>query len=79
MENNIEKNETDKKEHALMMTRLEEMNLQLDEMAHSVRSVKRYMLVTLIVSVAVVVLPLMGLIFMIPYLFSTFSSMYKGF
>ncbi len=46
--------------------KIEEMNAKLDEVVKSVRKMKNYFKWTLVVTVAVVVLPLIGLVFVIP-------------
>lgn len=46
--------------------KLEELNAKMDEIVKSVRQMKNYFKWTLIVTIAVVVLPIIGLAFAIP-------------
>jgi uncharacterized BrkB/YihY/UPF0761 family membrane protein len=51
---------------------------QLDAIHRSVEQTRRYFMMTLIISVVVVVLPLIGLLFAIPQFLSVYSTDYAG-
>jgi hypothetical protein len=59
--------------------KFEEQERKMDAIFKSVEKTRRYFLWTLIISVAAIVLPLIGLVFVIPQFISLYSSMYKGF
>lgn len=56
-----------------MLRKLEEQDKKLELILKSVESTRRYFMWTLIISVAVIVLPLIGLVLVIPKLLSTMS------
>lgn len=62
----------DEKEDAILK-KLNEQDQKLDEVYKSVRSMKRYFLWTLILSLAFLVLPLIGLAFVIPTYLKTLN------
>jgi len=51
--------------------KLEELNKKIDAVMKSVEKTRKYLLWTFIISILVIVLPLIGLAFVIPYYFST--------
>ena len=57
-----------------ILKKLEEQDTKLEEIRRSVEKMRKYFLWTLIISIAVVLLPLIGLAFVIP----NFLSMYGG-
>lgn len=57
-----------------ILKKLEEQDTKLEEIRRSVEKMRKYFLWTLIISIAVVLLPLIGLVFVIP----NFLSMYGG-
>ena len=50
----------------------------LEKVYRSSEKMRKYFKWTLIITVALVVLPLIGLIFAIPVFFSSFSQLYQG-
>lgn len=54
--------------------KIEELNAKIDEMADSVRELKNYFKWILIITVAMIVLPLVGLMFVVPSFLSTYST-----
>ena len=56
------------------IVRLEE---KIDAVYASVEKVRKYLLITLIVTVVTIVLPIIIALFMIPMALSTFGSMYQ--
>ncbi|HCB36502.1 TPA: hypothetical protein DEP31_03525 [Candidatus Azambacteria bacterium] len=54
--------------------KFEEQEKKLDAIYKSVEKTRKYFLFTLIVSVVFIVLPLLGLIFVIPMLLSTLTA-----
>lgn len=58
-----------------IIKKLEEIDKKLEENIRMVRQVRQYFLWTLIISIAVVVLPLVGLFFIIPQVISTYSNL----
>jgi hypothetical protein len=61
-----------------MLKKIEEQDAKLDAIYKSVEKTRKYFLWTLIISVATVVLPIIGLIIMIPWMLRTMSSAYGG-
>jgi type IV secretory pathway component VirB8 len=53
---------------------LQEQKEMLDRIYTSVEKTRKYFFWTLIISVAAIVLPLIGLAFLVPYVFSVYSS-----
>ena len=53
-----------------------EQNKKLDQIYTSIEKMQKYFLWTLIITIAMIVLPLIGLVFAIPFFLSTFSSAY---
>ena len=54
---------------------LEEQRGKIDEIYTSVEKIRKYFLWTLIVTIVVIVLPLIGLVAVIPGFISTYSSL----
>ncbi|MFW5885231.1 MAG: hypothetical protein ACOCUF_03340 [Patescibacteria group bacterium] len=54
--------------------RLDDQDEMLQKIYTSVEKTRKYFLWTLIISIAAIVLPLIGLAFLIPYVFSIYSS-----
>lgn len=57
-----------------LIKKIEELNAKIDEMADSVRELKNYFKWMLIITVAMIVLPLVGLMFAVPSFLSTYST-----
>jgi len=55
--------------------KLEEQDKKLDAIYRSVEKTRKYFLITLIISVAVVVLPLLGLLIVIPQIIDFYSEL----
>lgn len=58
-----------------VIEKLEEMDKKLDKVYISSEKTRKYILAMLILSIAVVVLPLVGLIFIIPQFLSIYSDL----
>ena len=58
-----------------ILRKLEEIEKKLEENAKMVRQMRRYFFWTLIISVGVIVLPLIGLLFLIPQFINTYSNL----
>ena len=58
-----------------ILKKFEEQGRKLDEISATVRQLKNYFLWALIISVAVIILPLIGLFFIIPQFLSTYSNL----
>lgn len=58
-----------------ILTRLEAQEKKIDAIYVSVEKIRKYFLMTLIGSVLMFVLPLIGLAFVIPFYLSTFSGL----
>ncbi|OGZ98849.1 MAG: hypothetical protein A3G49_02995 [Candidatus Sungbacteria bacterium RIFCSPLOWO2_12_FULL_41_11] len=58
-----------------ILRKLEEIEKKLEENAKMVRQMRRYFFWTLIISLAVVVFPLIGLFFLIPQFINTYSNL----
>lgn len=56
-----------------ILKKIEEQGVKLEKIFISVEKTRKYFLWTLIISVAFVVLPLVGLVFMIPQFLNTLS------
>lgn len=54
--------------------KFEQQDKKLDAIYKSVEKMRKYFLWTLIVSIAVIVLPLIGLAIMIPWILNTYTS-----
>ena len=58
---------------------LSEQSTKLDAIYHSVEQTRKYFLWTLIITLVVLVLPLIGLFFVLPGFLSTYSTGSMGF
>ena len=56
--------------------KLAEQDKKLDQIYASVEKMRKYFLWTMIITIATIVLPLIGLVFAIPFLLSTLTSAY---
>jgi len=61
-----------------ILKRLEEQEQKIDLIYASVEKTRKYFLWTLIISAGAILLPLIGIIALIPWLLSTLSSAYSG-
>jgi hypothetical protein len=61
-----------------ILQKLDEQNKKIDLIYSSVEKTRKYFLWTMIITVATVVLPLIALVFAIPWFLSVFSSAYSG-
>lgn len=57
-----------------VLKKIEELDKKLEEIYKSVEKTRRYFLWTLIITVLVIVLPLIGLMFVIPQFLDTYSG-----
>ena len=57
-----------------ILQKIEEQGRKIDEIYNSVEKIKKYFLWTLIITVVTIVLPLIGLAFVIPKFLSTYSD-----
>lgn len=58
--------------------RIQILEQKIDKMYVSVEKLRKYFLWTLIITVVTVVLPMIGLLFAIPMMMSTYSSLLMG-
>jgi len=61
-----------------ILQKLEEQNKKIDLIYSSVEKTRKYFLWTMIITIITIVLPLIALIFVIPWFLSVFSSAYLG-
>jgi len=61
-----------------LLQKLDAHEQKLDRIQRSVEQMRRYFLWTLIITVAVIVLPLLGLMIVIPQFVSTYTSAFEG-
>lgn len=64
-------------ENAILNQQLAEFAMQLDEIARDVRKIKRYFILTFLLGLAVTILPLIGILIALPYIFNAMTSMYN--
>jgi hypothetical protein len=57
-----------------ILQKLEEQGRKIDEMYRSVEKLRKYFLWTLIITVVTIVLPLIGLILVIPKILNTYTG-----
>jgi len=57
-----------------ILQKIEEQGRKIDEMYHSVEKLRKYFLWTLIITAVTIILPLIGLILVIPRLLNTYSG-----
>ncbi len=60
-----------------ILKKLAEQEVKIDAMYASVEKLRKYFMWTLIITAVTVVLPLLVMIIAVPYLMSTFSTMYQ--
>ena len=58
--------------------RLEVLEKKIDRMYQSIEKIRKYFLVSTIITVVMFILPLIILIIAIPYIIHTFSGLYEG-
>jgi len=61
-----------------ILNKFEQQDKKLDAIYVSVEKTRKYFLWTMIISIATVVLPIIGLIIMIPWMLKIVSSAYSG-
>lgn len=61
-----------------LASKLDEINAKVDKAYHAAESVRKYLFWTGVVTVALIVLPLIGLAFAIPAFISSYSSTLNG-
>jgi CHASE3 domain sensor protein len=61
-----------------ILRKIEEQDKKLEKIYRSVEKMRKYFLWALIITVAVIVLPLIGLMFVMPKFLSIFDSLYLG-
>ncbi|MFY9462266.1 MAG: hypothetical protein WAP51_03645 [Candidatus Sungiibacteriota bacterium] len=61
-------------EETEILKRIEEQGKKLDEIYRSVERMRKYFLWTLIITIAVIVFPLVGLMFVIPQFLGTYTG-----
>lgn len=62
-----------------LQTYLDAQNQKLERIEHSLHRIHQYFKWTFIITIALVVLPLLGLAITIPKMLNMFSTMYSGF
>jgi type IV secretory pathway component VirB8 len=75
MEEQKQKEQSIEKE---ILVRINALSIEVDEVLEAVRKMKRYMMLTFVISILVIVVPLIGLVFAVPYILSVMTSMYSG-
>ncbi len=60
-----------------ILKKLTEQEVKIDAMYASVEKLRKYFMWTLIITAVTVILPLLVMIIAVPYLMSTFSSLYQ--
>lgn len=58
--------------------RLEMLESKIDAIYSSVEKTRKYFLWTMVISLAVVVLPLIGLLFVVPMFIGTYANQFEG-
>jgi type II secretory pathway component PulF len=61
-----------------ILQRIEEQGRKIDEMYRSVEKLRKYFLWTMIITVAMIVLPLIGLLFVIPQFLNLYNPSSLG-
>jgi type II secretory pathway component PulF len=61
-----------------ILKKIEAQDKRLEEIYRSIEKMRKYFLWTLIITVAVIVLPLIGLLLVIPKFLSIYSNSYLG-
>ena len=60
-----------------ILKKIEEQQIKIDAMYVSVEKLRKYFLWTLIITIVTVALPLVAMIFAVPFLLNTMSSIYQ--
>ena len=58
-----------------LQAKLEALEKKVDDTYASVEKIRKYLMWTAIITIAVIVLPMIGLVFVIPQFISTYTSM----
>jgi hypothetical protein len=58
--------------------KIEEQGLKIDEILKSVEKMRKYFLITMWVTVIVIVVPIIGLMFVLPTFFNSYLSSFSG-
>jgi hypothetical protein len=61
-----------------ILKKIEAQDKKLEEIYSSIEKIRKYFLITLVITVAAVVLPLIGLAFVIPQFLNTLNGSYLG-
>lgn len=61
-----------------LIQKLEKQEQQLEEIYKTVRQLRRYFLTTIAISVITFLLPIIGIIFSLPWLIRTFEESFEG-
>ena len=61
-----------------ILEKLKQQEVKLNEIATTVKKIKFYFLAVLVLSLITFILPLIGLIFVIPWFLRTMESTYQG-
>jgi hypothetical protein len=61
----------------IVMEKLVEQQVKIDKIFSSVEKTRKYFLLTLIITTLTVIVPLIGMVFAVPYIMNTFSSLYN--
>jgi len=61
-----------------ILKKIEEQEKKIDAIYVSVEKTRKYFLWTLIITIATVALPIIGLIILVPWIMNTLSSAYSG-
>jgi len=61
-----------------LIQKLEKQEQQLNEIYKTVRQLRRYFLTTIAISVITFLLPIIGIIFSLPWLIRTFEKSFQG-
>jgi len=61
-----------------LLAKLEEIGAKADKAYHAAETVRKYLFWTGVVSIALVVLPLIGLMFAVPQFISTYTNTLNG-
>lgn len=59
-----------------LLKKFEQQQIKIDAMYESVEKLRKYFLWTLVITIVTVVLPIVAMMFALPFLFSTLSSAY---
>ncbi|EKE11640.1 MAG: hypothetical protein ACD_15C00045G0023 [uncultured bacterium] len=70
--------ERNKKMEQEILKKLEEQDKKIESIWGSVEKTRKYFLATIILTVAMTVLPLIGLVIAVPFILNTFFQAYGG-